>query len=171
MTFWSLTNSDFPTNQTFHQFHDLDTGLDLHRLWVVSMEHLQRVWHASRERLPFRTPGSVPYFGTCWCSNCWDQIPRTCHVFTRLFTSNTPWYFLDFACLVFIACVVFVEGEHSCFRWTCREGPVYFHTLVFKDTINKSMWEVPLDAMQFFKYITLSALNSSTASSAFVVRY
>ena len=23
------------------------------------------VWHASRERLPFRTPGSVPHFGTC----------------------------------------------------------------------------------------------------------
>ena len=53
MTFWSLTNSDFPTNQTFHQFHDIDTELDLHRFWVVSMEHLQRVWHASRERLPF----------------------------------------------------------------------------------------------------------------------
>ena len=32
MTFWSLTNSDFPTNQTFHQFHDLDTELDLHRI-------------------------------------------------------------------------------------------------------------------------------------------
>ena len=27
------------------------------------------------------------------CSNCWDENPRTCHVFTRLFTSNTPWYF------------------------------------------------------------------------------
>ena len=27
--------------------------------------HLQRVWLASRERLPFRTPGSVPHFGTC----------------------------------------------------------------------------------------------------------
>ena len=26
------------------------------------MEHLRRVWHASRERLPFRTPGSVPPF-------------------------------------------------------------------------------------------------------------
>ena len=26
------------------------------------MEHLQRVWHANRERLPFRTPGSVPQF-------------------------------------------------------------------------------------------------------------
>ena len=39
-----------------------------------------------------------PHFGTCSCSNCWDQTPRTCHVLTRLFTSNTPWYFLDFAC-------------------------------------------------------------------------
>ena len=157
MTFWPLTNSDFPTNQTFYQFHDLDTDFDLHRItsgfhrafatgvacqqgtltipdtWFrplfgaciysdcwdqfsrlytelmtipsltftelieVSMEHLRRVWHASRERLPFRTPGSVPHFGTCQCSNCWDQIPRTCHVFIRLFTSNTPWYFLDFA--------------------------------------------------------------------------
>ena len=97
MTFWSLTNSNFRTNQTFHQYHDLNTELDLHRLWVVSMEHLQRVWHASREHLPFRTPGSVPNCGTCLCSNCWDQIPRICHVFTRLFTSNTPWYFLDFA--------------------------------------------------------------------------
>ena len=32
-------------------------------LWVVSMEHLQRVWLASRECLPFRTPGSVPIWG------------------------------------------------------------------------------------------------------------
>ena len=79
MTFWYLTNSDFPTNQTFHQFHDLYTELDLHRLWVVSIEHLQRVWHASRERLPFRTPGSVPHCGTCLCSNCWDHILWTCH--------------------------------------------------------------------------------------------
>ena len=42
-----------------------------------------------------------PLFGTCLCSNCWDQIPRTCHVFTWLFTLNTPWYFLDFALYVF----------------------------------------------------------------------
>ena len=27
------------------------------------MEHTQRVWLASRERLPFRTPGSVPHLG------------------------------------------------------------------------------------------------------------
>ena len=31
------------------------------------MEHLQRVWHASRERLLLRTPGPVP-FGICKCS-------------------------------------------------------------------------------------------------------
>ena len=33
MTFWPSTSySDFPTNQTFHQFHDLDSKLDLHRI-------------------------------------------------------------------------------------------------------------------------------------------
>ena len=32
MTFWPLTNSDFPTDKTFHQFHDLYTELDLHRI-------------------------------------------------------------------------------------------------------------------------------------------
>ena len=31
MTFWPLTISDFPTDQTFHQFHDLYTELGLHR--------------------------------------------------------------------------------------------------------------------------------------------
>ena len=41
-----------------------------------------------------------PHCGTCLCSNYWDQIPRTCHVFTRLFTSNTPCYFLDFSCRI-----------------------------------------------------------------------
>ena len=38
-------------------------SLTFTELWVVSMEHLQRVWLASRERLPLRTPGSVPLFG------------------------------------------------------------------------------------------------------------
>ena len=41
MTFWPLANSDVPTNQTFHQFHDLYTELDLHRImsglfpWII----------------------------------------------------------------------------------------------------------------------------------------
>ena len=32
MKFWPLTNSDYPTNHTFHQFHDLDTDFYLHRI-------------------------------------------------------------------------------------------------------------------------------------------
>ena len=31
--------------------------------WEVSTEHLRRMWHASRERLHFLTPGSVSSFG------------------------------------------------------------------------------------------------------------
>ena len=49
-----------------------------------------------------QVPPPPRHFGTCLFSNCWDQIPRTCHVFTRLFTSNTPRYFLDFAFIVYI---------------------------------------------------------------------
>ena len=47
-----------------------------------------------------RTPGSVPHCGTCLCSNCWDQIPRTCHVFTRLFTSNKMFVIKSFVNLL-----------------------------------------------------------------------
>ena len=31
LSFWPLTNRDFPTDHTFHQFHDLHTELGLHR--------------------------------------------------------------------------------------------------------------------------------------------
>ena len=51
---WLLNRSDFSTNSmTFIP------SLTFTELWVVSMDHLQRVWLANRERLPFRTPGSV----------------------------------------------------------------------------------------------------------------
>ena len=46
---------------------------------------------------PGRIPYSVPFLGTGLCSNCLDQIPRTSHVFTRLFILNTPSYFFDCA--------------------------------------------------------------------------
>ena len=38
-------------------------SLNFTELWVVSMEHLQRMWLVSRERLPFWTPSSVPFRG------------------------------------------------------------------------------------------------------------
>ena len=78
-------------------FMTLKLSLTFTELRVVSMEHLQRMWHASRECLLFRKPGYVPLFGTCFCSNSWDQFFRTCRVFSRLFTLKTPRYFLDFA--------------------------------------------------------------------------
>ena len=49
--------------QTFQQFHDLDTELDLHRMTSGFHEAFATgvaYQHTSRERLPFRTPGSVP---------------------------------------------------------------------------------------------------------------
>ena len=63
---------------------------------------MKRVWLASRERLPFWTPGSVPLFGTCLFSIYSDQIYRNCRIFSRLFTLNTPRYSLDFAFNIYV---------------------------------------------------------------------
>ena len=41
-------------------FMTLLPNLTLTELQDVSMEQLLWTWHGSRERLPFRTPGSVP---------------------------------------------------------------------------------------------------------------
>ena len=43
-------------------FMTLIPSLTFTKLLVASMENYQRVWHASRERLHFLTPGSVPLF-------------------------------------------------------------------------------------------------------------
>ena len=48
----------------------------IYRVTNGSIEHLQRVWHASREHFPFWIPGSVHLFGTCLCSNRWDMFSR-----------------------------------------------------------------------------------------------
>ena len=55
-----------PTDQTLYRTRPLT------EFWVVSIEHLRRVWHADRGRLLLRTPGPVPFW-TCICSSCWDQ--------------------------------------------------------------------------------------------------
>ena len=54
-------------------------------LRVVFIEHLQRVWHASRERLPLRTPGSVPFSGACMCSDHFSR-PYTILMTVQNFT-------------------------------------------------------------------------------------
>ena len=105
--------------------------------WVVSMKHLQRVWLASRERLLFRTPGSVPIFGTCLCSNCWDQIPRTCHIFTRLFTLNTPWYFLDFPSIKY---VTYIPHTRTSYKYSCIK--LIKHSTKLIEKICKYWWHI-----------------------------
>ena len=88
---------DFPTDQTFHQFYDTDSELYLHPITSGLHGTFATDVACQQEPLPFRTPGTVPLFGTYLCSNCWCQFSRTCRVFSRLFTYNTPRYFLDFA--------------------------------------------------------------------------
>ena len=43
-----------PTDETFYRTRPFT------EYWVVSIEHLRRVWHADRGRLNLRTPGPVP---------------------------------------------------------------------------------------------------------------
>ena len=47
---------------------------------------------------PYPSGYLAPFpFWDCLCSYCLDQIPRISNVFTRIFTLNIPWFFLDFA--------------------------------------------------------------------------
>ena len=123
MTIWPTATSQPIRLST--NFMTFIPSLTFTELRVVSMEYLQRVWLASRERLPFRTPGFVPFFGTCLCSNCWDQIPRICQVFARLFTLNTPWYFLDFA-LRYLPYTILIRLHIICetFDFKCVVSPM-----------------------------------------------
>ena len=56
MTFCDLTiyNDNPATDQTLYRTRPLT------EFWVVTIEHLRRVWHADRGRLLLRTPGHVP---------------------------------------------------------------------------------------------------------------
>ena len=79
MTFCSSTNySDFPKDQTFTNFMTSIPNLTFTEMRVVSMEHSQRIWIASRKRLPFRTPGSVPFWDLHMFKlmSCWDQFSQ-----------------------------------------------------------------------------------------------
>ena len=92
---WMLSLTTNKHNQTKNVM-TLIPSLTFIEFEIASMEHLQRVWLASRECLPFWTPGSVPLF---WdMPMCRDQISRTRRVSRLLFALNTPRHFPDFAC-------------------------------------------------------------------------
>ena len=89
-------------------FMILISNLTFTELQVVSKERLQRVWHASMERLPFRTPDSVPFFFFLifLCSNCWDQFFPTFSTFHLGYPSAFPWWFLPFLYRNIICCTI-----------------------------------------------------------------
>ena len=82
-------------------FLTLIPTLTFTELWVVSTEYLQRVWHVSRERLPFRTPGSVLFF--------WDMLVLQ---LLRPDSSNLPCLYSTFH----------LEYPWVLCRFCCEEG-------------------------------------------------
>ena len=62
---YDILNLDQVTSQLTRLLTNIMTlipSLTFTELRVLSMEHLQRVWHANRKLLPFRTPGFVPFW-------------------------------------------------------------------------------------------------------------
>ena len=75
-----------PTDQTLYRTRPFI------EFWVVSIEHLRRVWHADRGRLLLRTPGPVPLGLAYVLLVETNPFPNL-----SLFYRNIPRYFLDFA--------------------------------------------------------------------------
>ena len=99
MTLLPLTSySDFPTDQTFHQFHDLDTVLDLHG--ITSGFHEAFATGVACQQ------GTITNQETWFRPPFWDLLmlqllrpvfPEFVVSFPKLFPLNTPRYLLDFA--------------------------------------------------------------------------
>ena len=84
------------------------------------MEHLQQVWHASRERLPFQTPGSVPQF--------WDLFVLQS---LRPDSSNLPFLYstfqFEYPMVLSRFCLVVIKTQKILLTHTTCEGPVKMH--------------------------------------------
>ena len=90
MTIYSDTLYWSGISPIFDLITDLDifTELDFLPNCEVSIEHLQRVWHANRGRLLLRTPGPVSLWA--WkCSNVESNLSWTCLV-SGLLTFEHP---------------------------------------------------------------------------------
>ena len=70
----------FLLNRTFHKI-------------LVSLEHLQRVWHADRGRVLLRTPGPVPLWDL-QVFYCWDPISPKLVLFPDFWVSNVLLFLL-----------------------------------------------------------------------------
>ena len=94
---YSETRPVTVTSQPTTLFNNLKTlipSLNFTEFRVVAKVHLQWVWHASREHLPFWT--LVPFWDLLMLQLL-RPVSRTCRVFYRLFTLNISRCLLDFA--------------------------------------------------------------------------
>ena len=86
----------FQPIRMFTNFMTLIPSLTITELRVVYIWHLQRVLDASRERLPFQTPGSVPFWGLTYVliveTNFTQNLPCLLSIFHLVYPSV-----LDFA--------------------------------------------------------------------------
>ena len=103
---WPLTNySDFSTDQTFNQFHDLDTELDLHR--ITSGFHGAFATGVVCQQGTFNLPDVWfrPHFRDLLMLKLLRQgFPNMPCLFST-FHLEYPRYFLDFAYMYFIVYV------------------------------------------------------------------
>ena len=97
-----------PTNQTLFRTRPLT------EIWVVSIEHLRRVWHADRGRLLFRTPGPVP-FGLAYVLLVETNPFPNLSLFyrTMLFEYPSVLYRFYFVILIFFACIIYRESVNK----------------------------------------------------------
>ena len=77
-----------PTDQTLYRTRPFT------EFWVVSIEHLRRVWHADRGRLLLRTPGPVP-FGICKCSFV-ETTETPSYITPQFMTLSLIWLLTEF---------------------------------------------------------------------------
>ena len=114
--------------------------------WVVSIEHLRRVWHADRGRLLIRTPGPAP-LGLPYVLLVETNPFPNLSLFSGLCSSNIPRYLLDFTFSG--SCQVLSKFQLNCCidaSSVIRPSLILSYFGIFKNNLNEFyVRERPLD--------------------------
>ena len=122
MIFWPLTNREFPTDQTFHQFYNLDTEHD--RYWIMTG------FHGAFPTGIVCQQGTLTPPDTWFCSLVGELIYAL--IFEKIFPDSTPikWPNLNFTELREVSMehlrrVWHTSMERLSFRKTCSVPPFW----------------------------------------------
>ena len=122
-----MANSDFPTNQTFHQFHNLAIDFDLHRI--------MRGFHGAFATGVACQQGTLALPDTWFCPPFWDLLMLQ---LLRPNSSNLPCpystFHLEYPLVLSQFCYILdwlgretLEHRRSCARLSLFHGIVYGH--------------------------------------------